>query len=160
VTLLDTHKNEPSLMGAIPQNPDAVIHDRDVLHVTNELFASGAEAVSVNNHRVAASSSLRCVGTTILINDVKIASPIVIRAIGDPETLYGAMDMPGGVLSEIRVYDPAMVQLEKAKDLRLPAYVGTTDRKWAKPTPEKTTSASAPSSVAGSAPNMAIGTHS
>jgi len=133
VTLTDSVKSQQNFAGTMAQNPDSVIHDRDVLHVSNELFASGAEAVSVNNHRVSATSSFRCVGTTILVNDVKIASPIVVRAIGDPETLYGAMNMPGGVLSEIRVFDPAMALMDKAKILHLPAFVGSTERKWAKP---------------------------
>lgn len=134
VTLSDSRKQDTTFgAGQTIQNPDSVIHDRDVLHVVNELFASGAEAVSVNNHRIAGGSSIRCVGTTILVNDVKIASPILVRAIGDPDTLYGAMNMPGGALSELRVYDTNMVQLEKAKSLRLPAFVGTTTHKYAKP---------------------------
>jgi uncharacterized protein YlxW (UPF0749 family) len=132
VTLADSTKNEGAMTIGTPQNPDSVIHDRDVLHVSNELFAAGAEAVSVNNHRIAGTSSIRCVGNTILVNDVKIASPVIIRAIGDTDTLYGALNMPGGVLSEIRIYDPGMVQLEKAKMIHLPAYTGTTARKWAK----------------------------
>lgn len=143
VTLSDSTKNEAGASAPVAPVPDAVIHDRDVLHVSNELFAAGAEAVSVNNHRVAGTSSIRCVGNTILINDVKIASPVVVRAVGDPDTLYGAMNMPGGVLSEIRIYDPGMVQLEKAKSLMLPAYVGTTARKWAK-TPSSVEKGAAP----------------
>ncbi len=160
VTLSDSAKNEPGILGTVPQNPDAVIHDRDVLHVTNEFFASGAEAVSVNNHRIAGTSSIRCVGTTVLVNDVKVSSPIVIRAIGDPDTLYGAMNMPGGVLSEIRVYDPAMVQLEKAKDLRLPAYVGTTDRKWAKVPPPAVKAAGPGTTNSGAASTTGVSTMS
>lgn len=133
VTLSDSvPKSEQGFGTAATTTPDAIIHDRDVLHTVNELFASGAEAISINNHRLSTGSSVRCVGTTILVNDVKIASPIVVRAIGDPSTLYGAMNMPGGALSEIRVFDPAMVQLEKAKTLHLPAFVGATARKWGK----------------------------
>ena len=134
VTLSDSGKNDTGgFAGQVPTNPDSVIHDHDVLHTVNELFASGAEAVAVNGHRVAGTSSIRCVGTTILVNDVKIASPIAVRAIGDPDTLFGAVNMPGGELSQIRIYDPAMVQVEKVQMMRLPAYVGTTAKKWAKP---------------------------
>lgn len=108
---------------------DTIIHFSDVLSVVNELFASGAEAISVQNLRVCGVSSMRCVGTTILINDVKIASPIRIRAIGDMDTLLGAMSMPGGELSKIKQTDPSMVSLEGAKSLRLPAYTGSTSHK-------------------------------
>jgi uncharacterized protein YlxW (UPF0749 family) len=150
VTLNDRtqHTGTPVPMG-VGENPDSVIHDRDVLHTVNELFASGAEAISVNNHRIANPISIRCVGTTILINDVKVASPLVIRAIGDPDTLYGAMNMPGGELSEIRVYEPSMVQLERVKKLRVPAYTGTTTLKWAKVVAPKEKSVSTTSGSVG-----------
>jgi len=131
VTLADSGKTDTGLGGNVAANPDAVIHDRDVLHVVNELFAAGAEAISVNGHRVAGRSSLRCVGPTILVNDVKIASPVVVRAIGDPETLFGGLNMPGGTLAEIRQYDAQMVQIEKVTSMRLPAYTGTTATKVA-----------------------------
>jgi uncharacterized protein YlxW (UPF0749 family) len=98
----------------------------------NELFSSGAEAVSVNDHRVAGTTSFRCVGPTILVNDMKIASPVLIRAVGDANTLYGGMNLPGGVLSEIRMTDPAMVQIDKVAKQELPAFVGKTSMQFAK----------------------------
>ena len=74
-------------------------------------------------------------GPTILINDVKIASPVVIRAIGDAKTMMGGLNMPDGILANFREFDPGMVQMEEMKTLRLPAYVGTTVRRFAKPSP-------------------------
>ena len=136
VTLRDSPKAVSGMTSAFGTSPDANIHDVDVLKVVNELIASGAEAVSVNNHRVAGNTSFRCVGTTILVNDVKISSPVLIRAIGDPNTLLGAMNMPGGVLAEIRQTDPGMVQIEALKNQVLPEFVGNTSRKFAKPTKE------------------------
>lgn len=150
VTLSDSTKTDTGFGGQVAVSPDAVIHDQDVVHVVNELYASGAEAVAVNGHRVAGTTSFRCVGTTVLVNDVKIASPITVRAIGDPATLFGAMNMPGGALSQIRLYDPSMVQIEKVKMMRLPPYVGTTAHKWAVvPPPDKTTADKKPSNVEG-----------
>ena len=132
VMLADSRKEDTGFGGQLAQNPDSVIHDRDVLHTTNELFAAGAEAVAINDLRVSPVSSIRCVGNTILVNDVKIASPIRVRAIGDPDALFGALNMPGGTLAEIRLYDSAMVQTEKVKMHQLPAYTGTTTRRFAK----------------------------
>lgn len=140
VTLSDAHRQDLTFGTQVSQNPDAIIHDRDVLHTVNELFSAGAEAVAVNDLRVSAVSSVRCVGNTILVNDVKIASPIHVRAIGDADTLYGAMNMPGGTLAEIRLYDPGMAQLDKVKVQTLPAYTGTTQRRFAK-VPKETATA-------------------
>ena len=133
ITLRDSPKSGASTPLNFGMPSDAIIHDVNVLKVVNELVASSAEAVSVNNHRVAGNTSFRCVGTTILVNDVKIATPIVIRAIGDPSTLMGAMNMPGGVLAEIRQTDPAMVQIEAVKNQELPEFIGNTTHKFAKP---------------------------
>ncbi|MDR3688606.1 MAG: DUF881 domain-containing protein [Fimbriimonas sp.] len=137
VTLRDSPKYAGTGYGSTMMiSPDATIHDVDALKVCNELVAAGAEAVSVNNLRMAGNSSLRCVGNTILVNDVKISSPVVVRAIGDPVTIMGAMNMPGGVLAEIRQMDPNMVQIEAVKSQELPAFVGNTTRKFAKPPKE------------------------
>ncbi|MBI1757250.1 MAG: DUF881 domain-containing protein [Fimbriimonas ginsengisoli] len=124
ITLQDS--NRPPALGI-----DVIIHDIDVLRVVNEIWASGADAISVNNHRVASTSSIRCVGPVIHVDGVPIASPVVIRAIGDTDTLLGAMNMPLSVLSEIRGTDPAMVRTERAKRLHLPAYAGPTTRRFA-----------------------------
>ena len=64
-----------------------LIHDEDLLKVINELFAAGAEDVSVNEQRNITNTEIRCVGPTIIINSVKLAPPFVIQAIGNPDIL-------------------------------------------------------------------------
>jgi uncharacterized protein YlxW (UPF0749 family) len=131
VTLKDSQKAPQSFGGIVAVTSDSIIHDIDVLKVVNELNASGAEAVSVNGRRVVSGTSFRCVGTTILVDGVRIASPVVIRAIGDSATLMGAMNLPGGVLGEIRESDPAMVEIEPLKKMNIPAYAGNTAKRFA-----------------------------
>jgi len=138
VSLRDSPRTGTGMAGDVSVSPDAVIHDTDVLRVVNELFNASAEAVAVNEHRISPRSSIRCVGSTVLINDVKISSPIEIRAIGDPATIMGAMNMPGGVLHEIRTSDPAMVSIEKAARMTVKAYAGPTEVRFSKvPVPKK-----------------------
>ena len=132
ITLRDSQKGPQNYGGGIfAVTPDSIIHDIDVLKVVNELNASGAEAISVNGRRVVSGTSFRCVGTTILVDGVRIASPVVVRAIGDPQTLLGAMNLPGGVLGEIRQSDPAMVEIEPLKKMNIPAYAGNTAKRYA-----------------------------
>ncbi|RYG38904.1 DUF881 domain-containing protein [bacterium] len=126
ITLRDSQK------GGGSQAYDQIVHDLDVLRTVNELFASGAEAISVNKHRVSLGTTFRCVGPTILVDDVKIASPVVIRALGDADTLAGGMNLPGGILAEFRTSDSEMVSLERVEKMTLPAYAGSTDFKIAK----------------------------
>jgi uncharacterized protein YlxW (UPF0749 family) len=129
ITLADS-KKQP-MLGVDPQS--YLIHDRDINDVINELKASGAEAVAVGNQRVVASTSIRCAGPVALVNEVKETAPFVIRAIGDPATLLNALNISNGVLDGIRRYDPAMAQAEKRDMLRLPAFTGGTQLRYAHP---------------------------
>ncbi|MCX6340951.1 MAG: DUF881 domain-containing protein, partial [Fimbriimonadales bacterium] len=45
--------------GPMPAEPD-LIHDFDLLKVTNELFSAGAEGISINGQRLTTNSSIRC----------------------------------------------------------------------------------------------------
>lgn len=109
-----------------------IIHDTDVLKVVNELWNAGAEAVAVNGKRVGPRTNFRCVGSTILVDSIKIATPIRIDVIGDLQTLSGAMNMPGGPLDEIRAVDPQMVEIVPVVKHRLPAFTGSMSSKFAK----------------------------
>jgi len=109
-----------------------IIHDTDVVLVVNELKNTGAEAISVNNRRVGPNTNFRCVGTTILVDEVKIASPVIIRAIGDSDTLFGGMNLPGGILDKIRETDANMIEIEPVQKMRIPAFSGAMSFKFAK----------------------------
>jgi uncharacterized protein YlxW (UPF0749 family) len=128
LTLTDSKKPADELLLL----DNGIIHYLDVLKSVNELFNAGAEAVSVNGRRVGPRTDFRCVGTTILVDAQKIAPPIVIHALGDNKTLLGAMNLPGGVLTELREIDPGMVVIEPAEELRVPAFDGSTTFKFSK----------------------------
>ncbi len=134
VTLRD---DPPSSMDGISSG-NKIIHDVDVLKVVNEAWAAGAEAISVNGLRVATRSSFRCVGPVIHVDAVPIASPVVIRAIGDPVALRGGLTLPLGVLAEIRsTGSPEMVSIETVDKQILAAYSGPTIRRFGKTPKEK-----------------------
>ncbi len=109
-----------------------IVHDTDVLKVVNELWNAGAEAVAVNGKRVGPRTNFRCVGSTILVDSIKVSPPIKIEVIGDVQTLMGAMNMPGGPLDEIRSVDPQMVEIVPVEKHRLAAFNGSMSSKYAK----------------------------
>jgi uncharacterized protein YlxW (UPF0749 family) len=59
-----------------------LVHDYDLRDVINLLWAVGAEAVAVNDERIVTTTSIYCVGATIMVNDTRMSPPYVIRAIG------------------------------------------------------------------------------
>ncbi|UQX90131.1 DUF881 domain-containing protein [Jatrophihabitans telluris] len=73
--------------GTGSKNETAVIKDRDVRSVVNQLWASGAEAIAVNGIRITATSAIRFAGESILVDFQTINSPYVIEAIGDRNAL-------------------------------------------------------------------------
>lgn len=121
VTLIDSRRQD------LP--PDAgIIHDYDLLRIVNELWNAGAEAIAIGNQRIIAGTSIRCVGSVVRINDVPMAAPIRIYAIGNAETLQGALFLPGGVADEFRDTDPNMMSVEQLKETKVPAYNGAIKR--------------------------------
>jgi uncharacterized protein YlxW (UPF0749 family) len=69
-----------------------VIHDYDVRIAVNSLWAGGAEAVTVNGQRLISTSSIRCAGSTILVNANRLVSPYVIKAVGNPARMLDALN--------------------------------------------------------------------
>ncbi|MGN9811942.1 DUF881 domain-containing protein [Micromonospora sp. BQ11] len=86
--------------GTLPEgatNDDLVVHQGDVQAVVNALWAGGAEAMSIMNVRVLATSAVRCVGNTLLLHGRVYSPPFKIVAIGDPAALQQALADSKGV---------------------------------------------------------------
>lgn len=113
-----------------------IIHDEDVLKVINELKASGAEAVAVNDQRLIATSEIRCVGPTLLVNDVRYSPPYEIRAIGDAKTMEAALKLRGGVAETLKFYG-IQIQIQQEKEIEIPAYKGNFRYNLAQPVEEE-----------------------
>ena len=103
---------------------DQIVHDNDLLQIVNELRAAGAEAISINNQRLTSVSAIRCVGPSILVNDVKIGGPFVIKAIGNVDYLYSGINLSGGVVDIMRKYGIS-IEVERSENVTIPKYEGT-----------------------------------
>ena len=100
ITIDDSKSTRPDLSA---MDPAAVLtHDVDLLMLVNELRAAGAEAIAINDQRVIFSSAIRCVGPVINVNNHQVGAPFTIQAIGKPENLAGAMNLPFGVLDSLK----------------------------------------------------------
>lgn len=113
--------------GAIPAGfhpEDVVVHQQDVQAVVNALWRGGAEAMTIQDQRVIATSAVRCVGNTLILQGRVYSPPYVISAIGDPARLQAALDADGAV-STYRQYVEAVglgYSVTVAPDLTMPAY--------------------------------------
>lgn len=68
------------------QNASRVL-DADLRVLVNGLWASGAEAVAVNGHRLSSRTAIREAGDAVTVDYRSLTRPYVVEAIGDPEGL-------------------------------------------------------------------------
>ncbi|GAB4242025.1 MAG: DUF881 domain-containing protein [Thermoleophilia bacterium] len=117
-----------------PQPPESgdpnnfIIHDYDVRILVNALWSGGAEAVSVNGQRIVTTSAIRCVGTTILVNNTRLGSPFEILAVGDADALLRALESNEDAALLVQDYARMFglrVEVSPEDRLLLPAYAGS-----------------------------------
>ncbi len=77
---LDDSKNE--------SKDESIVHAADLRDIVNLLWSSGAEGISINNHRVVINTAIDCIVNTILINNSKISNPFRIEAVGNQGLMY------------------------------------------------------------------------
>lgn len=107
-----------------------VVHQEDLLRIINELRDADAEAISVNDERLIATSEIRCAGSTVSVNNRRYSVPYEIKAIGNPDNLLGALKMKDGVIDSLDDY--LEIDVIKENEIDIPAYAGNISNKYAK----------------------------
>lgn len=85
-------------LSSILDNPEII------LRIISVLNSSGAEAISINGQRVSAYTEVEKAGHFLQVNGVNISSPIIIKAIGDKDTVIPALNIKTGVIDILRNY--------------------------------------------------------
>ena len=134
VRLADPSRPTPTAVGGRPGTTPladtAVLTDRDIRAVVNELWHDGAEAISVNDVRLTPTSAIRFAGQAVLVDFHPVTSPYTIRAIGDRNVLETAfVDSP--ISSRYQTLAGARgvaFSFSQADHLTLPASAAVTPR--------------------------------
>ena len=101
-----------------------IVHDADLISVVNELKNAGAEAISINGERLINTTSITCAGNVAQINGEKVGAPFIIKAIGNSETLYEALNRPGGYI-ELLNESGIVSNIKKSNNITIEKYNGT-----------------------------------
>jgi uncharacterized protein YlxW (UPF0749 family) len=113
---------------------DGRVSDRDLQTVVNEVWASGAEAVAVNEQRLTALSAIRSAGDAILVDFRPLSPPYTVQAIGPPRMRTRFVSGFGGsYLQVLRDYGIDFA-VEDRDEVRLPASAGLGLRSVSTPT--------------------------
>jgi uncharacterized protein YlxW (UPF0749 family) len=117
VTLTDAPPDAVPLIPGVPDpSPnDLVIHQQDL--------------------RLIATSAVRCVGNTLILQGRVYSPPYKITAVGDPADLRKAMDTSPTIQNYLGYVDAYGLgwNVEQHKKVTLPGYSGTVDLKYAQP---------------------------
>ena len=100
-----------------------LVHDADLRELLNELANAGAEAVEINGERIIVNTCITCAGNIISINGTRISSPFIIKAIGNQETLYGAITRPGGYI-QLMQNQTIPTEVKKVQNIKINKYSG------------------------------------
>jgi uncharacterized protein YlxW (UPF0749 family) len=68
-----------------------LVHQQDIQAVVNALWAGGAEAISLQGQRIIATTGIKCVGNSVVLQGVPYSPPYRIKAVGDSTTMYDAL---------------------------------------------------------------------
>ncbi len=109
-----------------------VIHDFDLVQVTNELWAAGAEAVALNGQRLIPGSAITCSARLISVNDVTISAPFTFLVIGNKENLVSALNIRDGMLDRLRVLQ-FQVELTPLDEVVIPPVAVPPQYQYAQP---------------------------
>ena len=99
-----------------------LVHEGDLIHIINELYNAGADAISINGKRIVNTTSILCDGNIIRVNDEIVGVPIEIKAICYPQALYN-LKRKGGYLS-LMVSGGVIVEMEESDDIKIQKYEG------------------------------------
>jgi len=98
VTLDDAPASTP--LSATVRPDSLVVHQQDLEAVINALWAGGAQAMTLQGHRVTVSTAFRCVGNVLSLAGRVYSPPYRVEAIGDTTALEAAL----GASREIQIY--------------------------------------------------------
>jgi len=113
-----------------------VIHDFDLVQITNELWAAGAEAVALNGQRLIPGSAITCSTRLIRVNDVTISVPFTFLVIGNKENLMSALNIRDGMLDRLRVLQ-FKVELTPMDEIVIPPVAVPPQYQYAQPVTEE-----------------------
>lgn len=104
------------------ENPNnALIHDSDLIEITNLLKIYGAQAISINDERIVSTSEIQCAGPTVSVNGIRYAVPFQIRAIGNADYLEAGIKSPGNILDIMSIYG-IQISIKKENNIKIPKY--------------------------------------
>lgn len=111
----------------------AIVHSQDITDVFNAAWKAGAVGIAVNGERI--TSATACVGSTIQVNGRLMSPPFVVSILGPSDAVLRALT-DAEALRDLKKRSELYglkLSMERAPEVKLPAYAGPIPVKRATP---------------------------
>ena len=132
VTLDDARTTSPAQAANIDKS---ICHSTDLTDIINAAWRGGAVAIAVNEERIVGSSSVYCVGSTIMVNGTLMSPPFEMVIVGPQNQLLATYDDPNELrdIKQRRDVYGLGFHVTRASGLKVPAYDGALNVRYATP---------------------------
>jgi uncharacterized protein YlxW (UPF0749 family) len=133
ITLDDAPARPDGSLPVDARPDDLVIHQSDVQAVVNAVWAAASDGVAIMDQRLTATSAVRCVGNTLLLQGRTYSPPFVVSAIGDAAAIRAQL----AVSPQVAVFQQAVedfgltFSVRERPEVTVPAYDGPLDLQYA-----------------------------
>jgi len=91
ITLDDARTTTPGQTSNVDKS---ICHSTDLTDIVNAAWRGGAQSIAINGERVVGSTSVYCVGSTIMVNGTLMSPPFSVLVIGPQNEILAAYDDP------------------------------------------------------------------
>ncbi|MDP9252254.1 MAG: DUF881 domain-containing protein, partial [Chloroflexota bacterium] len=113
----------------------SIAHNTDLTDIVNQAWRGGAQAIAINDERIVGSSSIYCVGSTIMVNGTLMSPPFSVVVIGPQNELLSAYDDPTQLrdIKQRRDVYGLGFRVSRTGGLHVPPYRGALNVRYAAP---------------------------
>lgn len=118
-------------------DPQGSVQALTLVHVLEELRNAGSEAVEISGQRLTASSWFTDATHGVVVDGSLLTPPYEWIAVGNPQTMAVALDIPGGALAAIRNAG-GQANVEQSERVTITAVREVAEPRFATPVPSPT----------------------
>lgn len=113
----------------------SICHNTDLTDIMNTAWRGGAQAIAINDERIVGTSSVYCVGSTIMVNGTLMSPPFSVVIIGPQNELLAAYDDPNELrdIKQRRDVYGLGFRVTRTAALKVPAYRGAMNVRFGAP---------------------------
>ena len=126
--------DDPPAEDDFTQEFSVIMYNYDLLlSLINKLNDAGAEAISINEQRIIATTEISLAGNNVNINSIPTAPPFEIKAIGNPDTLDSTVNIRFGIIEQMKKSFKLQITVQKEDEIVIPRYKEVIKYRYATP---------------------------